>query len=55
MGIRGPIRADSVAARDDRKSSDSVIGNPDRPAWSALHPAACSCSTVKSETPPSAP
>ena len=55
IGIRGPIRVDSVAARDDRNSSETVIGKVDRPASSAFHPAAWSWSTVNSETAPYAP
>ena len=45
IGMRGPIRADSAAARDDSSSRASVIGSPDNPACSALQPTAWSWST----------
>ncbi len=55
IGTRGPMRADSEAARDDNNNKESVTGIPDNPACNAVQPTACSCSTVKSDTPPSAP
>ena len=56
IGIRGPMRADRAAARDDSSIRATVTGRPLRPAASADHPAlTCNWSTSTKKTTPSAP